>query len=72
MCLLQAHYSSEKAATWLGIGTDNVVKIKSDSRYRMTFCPLIVGGVVHNWQSEFREQSHGQLGTYHSLACCGA
>ena len=28
----EAHYSISKAAGWLGIGTQNVVKVKTDQR----------------------------------------
>lgn len=31
----EAHYSISKAAGWLGIGTENVVKVKTDQRGRM-------------------------------------
>lgn len=31
----QAHYSISKGINWLGIGTDNLIKVKVDSRGRM-------------------------------------
>jgi len=32
----ESHYSVSKGANWLGLGTDNVVKVKSDQQGRMT------------------------------------
>jgi len=39
--LKQGHYSVKKGAHWLGIGTDNVVPVKTDSHGRMMPSDLI-------------------------------
>jgi glutamate/tyrosine decarboxylase-like PLP-dependent enzyme len=39
--LKQGHYSVKKGAHWLGIGTDNVVPVKTDSCGRMMPSDLI-------------------------------
>lgn len=40
ICSDQAHYANSTAAAWMGLGTDNVVRIPADSASEMRICLL--------------------------------